>query len=197
VGEGELKGTVLAVSLSERKGTRKRQVDQGRLVEDWGFEGDAHAGKWHRQVSLLSTNSFEKARGWGLQVGYGDFAENLAVSGFEVAKLPVGTRLQVGTEAVLEITQIGKKCHVGCEISKLVGRCVMPLEGVFTRVVRGGLVRTEDEIEFPEMEDKKGMVPDTPHFEELPLLQAVPPDGEVSRRPSRVSMWEEIRVTGF
>ena len=172
-----MKGIVVAVSVSEKKGTRKHQVDQARLIEDWGLEGDAHAGKWHRQVSLLSTSSFDKARSWGLRVGYGDFAENLAVSGFDIAKLPVGTRLLVGDAIILEMTQIGKKCHVGCEISKLVGRCVMPLEGVFARVVRGGLVRTGDEIEFLEMEDKKGMVPDTPRSEELPLFQVVPPGG--------------------
>ena len=112
-----------------------------------------------------------------MSVGYGDFAENLAVSGFDIAKLPVGTRLLVGDAIILEMTQIGKKCHVGCEISKLVGRCVMPLEGVFARVVRGGLVRTGDEIEFSEMEDKKGMVPDTPRSEELPLFQAIPQSG--------------------
>jgi MOSC domain-containing protein YiiM len=141
-----MKGIVVAVSLSEKKGTRKHQVHQADLVEEWGLKGDAHAGKWHRQVSLLSTSSLEKARSWGSNVGFGDFAENLAVSGVDVFKLPLGTRLQVGGEALLEITQIGKKCHVGCEISRLVGRCIMPLEGVFARVVKGGLVKAGDEI---------------------------------------------------
>ena len=138
---------ILAVNISEKKKTPKITVPEGRLIEDFGLEGDAHAGKWHRQISLLGAESIEKARN-GRTDGlcHGVFAENLTTEGIELFTLPIGTRLRVGSEAVLEITQIGKECHEGCAIRQLVGQCVMPREGVFARVVKGGVVRAGDEI---------------------------------------------------
>lgn len=145
---------ILAVNISEKKKTPKITVPEGRLIEDFGLEGDAHAGKWHRQISLLGTESIEKARN-GRTDGlcHGVFAENLTTEGIELFTLPVGTRLRVGGEAVLEITQIGKECHEGCAIRQLVGQCVMPREGVFARVVKGGVVRAGDELAVLPPED--------------------------------------------
>lgn len=141
-----MKGTVLSVNISEKKGTPKKQVNPGVLIEDFGLEGDAHAGKWHRQVSLLAAESIAKAKNGPTDgLCHGVFAENITTSGIELYTLPVGTRLQVG-QAVLEISQIGKECHEGCAISKLVGQCVMPREGVFARVIQGGQVFAGDEI---------------------------------------------------
>ena len=137
---------VVSVNLSEKKGTPKKQIPVGRLIENFGLEGDAHAGKWHRQVSLLGVESIEKAKlGPTNGLCHGVFAENLTTEGIELYTLPVGTRLQVG-EALLEISQIGKECHEGCAISKLVGKCVMPREGVFAVVLRGGNVKPGDAI---------------------------------------------------
>ena len=138
---------ILAVNISEKKKTPKKSIAEGRLIEEYGIEGDAHAGKWHRQVSLLAKESIDKAQGMRTDgLCHGVFAENLTTEGIELYTLPVGTRLQVGSEAVLEITQIGKECHDGCAIKALVGQCIMPREGVFARVLRGGVVRPGDEI---------------------------------------------------
>ena len=138
---------ILAVNISEKKKTPKKSIAEGRLIEEFGIEGDAHAGKWHRQVSLLAKESIDKAQGMRTDgLCHGVFAENLTTEGIELYTLPVGTRLQVGSEAVLEITQIGKECHDGCAIKALVGQCIMPREGVFARVLRGGVVRPGDEI---------------------------------------------------
>lgn len=139
-------GSVLAVCISEKKGVQKHPVDEIRLVEDWGIEGDAHAGKWHRQVSLLSFEKIEAFRARGAEVDFGAFGENLVVEGFDLSKIPVGTRFRIG-EAILELTQIGKECHSHCEIYKVMGDCIMPREGVFTRVLRGGTVKAGDRIE--------------------------------------------------
>lgn len=138
-------GKILAICVSEKKGTQKRPVDAAVLKEDWGIEGDAHAGKWHRQVSLLSFEKIEEFRAKGAQVDFGDFGENLVVEGFDLRQLPVGSRFQIG-EAVLELTQIGKECHSHCAIYHAVGDCIMPREGVFTEVIKGGAIRTGDEI---------------------------------------------------
>ncbi len=132
--------TVVAVCVSERKGERKKPVAQGVLRGGHGLEGDAHAGSWHRQVSLLAQESIEKMREAGLDVGPGDFAENLTTEGIELFTLPVGTRLRVG-ETLLEVTQIGKVCHDRCAIYYQAGDCVMPREGIFVRVLEGGTVR--------------------------------------------------------
>jgi len=142
-----MKGKVLAVCTSEEKGEKKKDVGQAMIIADHGLEGDAHAAPWHRQVSLLSLTSVEKMRGRGIEINYGDFAENLTVEGLDVWLLPVGTRLAVGSDVELEVTQIGKECHLGCAIRQQVGDCVMPREGIFTRVIRGGMVRVGDTIE--------------------------------------------------
>jgi MOSC domain-containing protein YiiM len=136
----------VAVSVSNRKGIKKSNLPEGKLLEDEGLDGDAHAGDWHRQVSLLAMESIDKIREKGLEVSPGDFAENITTSGLEIWELPMGTRLAVGSEALLEVTQIGKECHDRCAIFHQVGDCVMPREGVFTRVVRGGTIRPGDEV---------------------------------------------------
>jgi MOSC domain-containing protein YiiM len=145
------KGRIQAVSVSDRKGVVKHNVDQARLVVEHGLEGDAHAEGGIRQVSLLSISSIDKMVAAGAKVKPGDFAENLTVQGLEVMYLPVGTRLRVGPEVELEITQIGKTCHQGCAIRKLVGDCVMPREGVFARVLKAGLVKPGDVIEVTDV----------------------------------------------
>ena len=138
---------IIAVNISERKKTPKISVPQARLIEDFGVEGDAHAGKWHRQVSLLAQESIDKAQGMRTDgLCHGIFAENLTTEGITLYTLPVGTKLRIGQEALLEITQIGKECHDGCAIRELVGQCIMPKEGVFARVEKGGVVRAGDEI---------------------------------------------------
>lgn len=141
------KGNVLAVNISEKRGEKKHNINEAYLKSDWGIEVDAHSGEWHRQVSLLSLSSVEKMRALGAVIDYGDFAENLTVEGIDVAALPLGTRLQVG-EVQMEVTQIGKECHnKACAIKKQVGTCVMPIEGIFTRVLSSGWVRVGDTVE--------------------------------------------------
>ena len=137
---------VLAVCISARKGEKKRPVDAIQLKTDHGIVGDAHAGSWRRQVSLLANESVDKMRDKGLTLEAGDFAENILTEGVTLRALPVGTRLRVG-EALLEITQIGKECHSDCEIKKKVGVCVMPAEGVFAIVKEEGAVKAGDRIE--------------------------------------------------
>ncbi len=118
------------------------------LKEEFGLIGDAHADSgWHRQISLLAKESIEKMRKMGYDVGPGDFAENLTCEGLELYTLPIGTRLSVGEKVVLEVSQIGKECHAGCAVFKLTGKCIMPKEGIFARVIKGGLVKTGDQIE--------------------------------------------------
>jgi len=140
-------GKIHAVSVSDRKGVVKRNVPSAHLLAEHGLEGDAHAEGGLRQVSLLSLASIDKMAALGAAVSPGDFAENLTVAGLEVMSLPVGTRLRVGKEALLEITQIGKACHQGCAIREQVGDCVMPREGVFARVLKEGVVQVGDAIE--------------------------------------------------
>jgi len=140
-------GRIVAVSVSDRKGVVKHNVPAARLLAEHGLEGDAHAEGGCRQVSLLSLASIHKMVARGAAVAPGDFAENLTVEGLEVMSLPVGTRLKVGAQALLEITQIGKVCHKGCAIREQVGDCVMPREGVFARVLQEGLVKVGDAIE--------------------------------------------------
>jgi MOSC domain-containing protein YiiM len=139
-------GKVLAVCICERVGETKRPVAEGRLVEDHGLEGDAHAGTG-RQVSLLCRESAEKVRAQGLEVGPGDFAENLLVDGLGPEDFSLGTQVSIGEGALLEVMQIGKECHQGCAIREQTGDCVMPREGIFARVLAGGAVRAGDAVE--------------------------------------------------
>ncbi len=136
---------VIAVCISDNKGERKKPVPAVELRENHGIVGDAHAGDWHRQVSLLASESIDKMRKLGLDVDAGDFAENITTSGIELVSLPVGTRLQVG-ETLLEVTQIGKECHTRCAIYYQAGDCVMPKEGIFARVLVGGVIKPGDEV---------------------------------------------------
>lgn len=138
-------GKVIAVCLSEKKGTAKRPVESGRLLPEHGLENDAHAGNWHRQVSLLALEKIEDFKQRGALVTYGDFGENLVVSGIDLVSLPVGARLASG-DILLEITQIGKQCHTRCAIYYSMGECIMPTQGVFAKVLRGGEIRAGDEI---------------------------------------------------
>ena len=139
-------GKIMAVCISEKRGTQKKNIEKVRLIENFGLEGDAHGGNWHRQVSLLS---YEKVRAFeekGISVEDGAFGENLLVEGFDFKTLPIGTRFRCG-EVLLEMTQIGKECHSHCEIYQAVGDCIMPREGVFAIVLHGGTIRKGDLLE--------------------------------------------------
>ena len=140
-----MKGKVLAVNVSLNKGERKTPADSVTLREGHGIEGDAHAGDWHRQVSLLAMESIAKMQAMGLKVGEGDFAENVTTEGVDLVNLPIGSRIELG-ETVLEVTQIGKECHTRCAIFYQAGDCVMPKEGIFAKVLSGGVVRPGDDI---------------------------------------------------
>ena len=146
MGDRAAEGAVVAVCVSETKGVPKQVVGSARLVESHGIDGDAHAGRWHRQVSLLAEESIAKMRAKGLDVGPGAFAENITTRGLELPSLPIGTRLGVGSDVLLEVTQIGKECHARCAIYQQVGECVMPLEGIFAKVLHGGAVTAGDRI---------------------------------------------------
>ncbi|AEM77878.1 MOSC domain-containing protein [Thermoanaerobacter wiegelii] len=139
---------VVSVNISEKKGTIKKPIEMGYFRKNHGLEGDAHAGSWHRQVSLLAQESIDKMKQKGIwDLVAGKFAENITTEGIELYTLPVGTRLKIGEEVILEISQIGKKCHGGCEIRKITGDCIMPTEGIFAKVIKGGYVKAGDEIE--------------------------------------------------
>lgn len=139
-------GVIKGICISEKRGTAKYEIEEAILVKDWGIQGDAHAGHWHRQVSLLSYEKIEEFRKKGADIEPGAFGENLIVSGYDFRNLAVGTRFQCG-EAVLEMTQIGKECHSHCEIYKRMGECIMPREGVFAIVLHGGMIRKGDLLE--------------------------------------------------
>ncbi|WP_035257128.1 MOSC domain-containing protein [Desulfatirhabdium butyrativorans] len=143
----EYQGRVVAVSISDRKGIKKRNVEEVQLRINHGIEGDAHAGDWHRQVSLLGMESIQKIQAKGLDVAPGDFAENITTEGICLWELPIGTRLRMGDAALVEVTQIGKTCHRHCAIFHEVGDCVMPREGIFVHVLEPGIVRPGDTIE--------------------------------------------------
>ena len=138
-------GTVVSVSVSSEKGVRKTPCESVMLRVEHGIEGDAHAGDWHRQVSLLAEESIEKMRERGLDVSYGDFAENITTRGLLLHEIPGGTKMRVG-ECLLEVTQIGKECHDRCAIYYAAGDCVMPREGIFARVLGGGAITKGDKI---------------------------------------------------
>ncbi len=139
-------GKVLAVNISDDKGTKKTNVQKCALLKDFGLKGDAHAGPWHRQVSLLANESIEKMKAMGLKVGYGDFAENITTEGIDLVHLPIGTTIQIGNSVILRVTQIGKECHTRCAIYYQAGDCVMPKEGIFAEVISEGEVKVGDEI---------------------------------------------------
>lgn len=140
-------GRVVSINISKEKGVVKTPLVEGLFIENFGLENDAHSGKWHRQVSLLGMESFEKMKNEGVEgLVPGIFAENITTEGIILYELPIGTKLAIG-ETIHEVTQIGKECHSGCEIAQKVGKCVMPKEGIFTRVLKGGVIQAEDRIE--------------------------------------------------
>ena len=140
------RGRVLAVNISEKKGTRKTNVNSCHVLKDFGLKDDAHGGPWHRQISLLADESIQKMRAMGLNVGYGDFAENITTEGIDLVHLPIRTIIRIGKQVVLRVTQIGKECHERCAIYYQAGDCVMPKEGIFAEVINEGEVKVDDEI---------------------------------------------------
>jgi len=140
-------GKIIAVCTSQKKGMKKKNVGEAILKVGFGLEGDAHGGDWHRMVSLLGVESIKKMTDKGVDVGPGDFAENLTTEGLELYTLPIGTKLKIGETSIGEVTQIGKECHTKCAIFKQLGECVMPKEGIFIRLLEGGVVRSGDSIE--------------------------------------------------
>jgi MOSC domain-containing protein YiiM len=140
-------GKVVAINISRKKGVPKEPIEQGRLIEDYGLENDAHAGKWHRQVSLLAQESIDKMKALCVEgLCTGKFAENITTEGIALHQLTVGSRIRLGGQAVLELSQIGKECHLGCAIFNQVGKCIMPTEGIFARVIKGGVIKPGDVI---------------------------------------------------
>ena len=140
-------GKIVSINISEKKGVRKKPVDEVLLKTEFGIEGDAHASsEWHRQVSLLAQESIEKMIRMGLNVKAGDFAENITTEGIDLVSMPVGTRMSIGDNVEIEVSQIGKECHTRCAIYYQAGDCVMPKEGIFVRVLKGGKVRKGDDI---------------------------------------------------
>lgn len=142
-----MKGRIKAISISEKRGTQKVNVPEAELKVDCGIVGDAHAGKWHRQVSLLAFESIEKMIAMGAEVSPGNFAENITTEGIDLLELSMGGKLKLGAGAIVEITQFGKKCHRGCEIFQQVGDCIMPREGIFAKVIKPGRISVGDVIE--------------------------------------------------
>lgn len=140
-------GKILAISISEKKGQRKHNISKAELRVDHGMVGDAHAGNWHRQISLLGIQSIELMQAKGAPVKPGDFAENITVEGIVLYELPVGTRLRLGKEVVIEVMQIGKECHSGCEIQQQVGSCIMPTQGIFAKVIKSGCIEVGDAVD--------------------------------------------------
>lgn len=140
-------GKVIAISMSEKKGQKKHNIERAELIANFGIKGDAHGGPWHRQISLLSIGSINLMRQKGAEVNPGDFAENITVEGITLYELPVGTHLKIGESTLLEVTQIGKECHSGCEIQKQVGSCIMPTQGIFAKVIIGGIIKNGDIIQ--------------------------------------------------
>ena len=143
-----IKGGIKAISVSQEKGTQKTNVPRAELKADFGIIGDAHSGNWHRQVSLLAFESIEKMIAKGVKVAPGNFAENITTEGIDLCALKIGSKLKLGAEVELEITQFGKKCHSRCEIFEQVGDCIMPREGIFARVVKAGAINVGDPIEI-------------------------------------------------
>lgn len=142
-----MSATIISINVSDKKGMRKKAIDTAVLKDNYGIESDAHASEtWHRQVSLLALESIDKMRAKGLKVGPGDFAENITTQGISLVDLPVGTKMTIGKDAEVEVSQIGKLCHNRCAIYHQAGDCVMPREGIFVKVLKGGTIKTGDEI---------------------------------------------------
>ena len=137
---------IVSIAMSKKKGTRKTTIEEAILLQDHGLEGDAHAGPWHRQVSFLASESIERSQKQGLDVTFGDFAENIATTGIDWKNVPIGTKVKLGDDALVEITQIGKECHNKCAIYYQAGDCIMPKEGIFGRVLQGGKIACGDDI---------------------------------------------------
>ena len=146
---------IVAIAISKKKGTRKTPVEYADLIQDYGLKGDAHAGPWHRQVSFLAGESIQASRDQGLDVSFGDFAENIATSGIDWKGITIGTLIELGEGSFVEITQIGKECHNKCAIYYQAGDCIMPREGVFARVIKGGRIRCNDNINISHPADRK------------------------------------------
>jgi MOSC domain-containing protein YiiM len=143
-----MSGRIVSINISDRKGVRKRPVEEAVIREGYGIESDAHASEeWHRQISLLAIESIKRMQGMGLKVGPGDFAENITTEGIDLLSLPIGSRIRIGEDIELEVSQIGKTCHSRCAIYQQAGDCVMPREGIFVRVIKGGIVKRGDRIE--------------------------------------------------
>ncbi len=140
-------GKVIAVCISEKRGFQKKNISTAKFIENWGIENDAHAGNWHRQVSLLSYEKIEAFKSRGADIIDGAFGENLVISGYDFNTLPIGTKFKCN-DVVLELTQIGKKCHDKCEIFKKMGECIMPKNGVFTKVLHGGIISDGDDFQI-------------------------------------------------
>ena len=138
---------ILSINISQKKGEQKKPVVKAVVREEHGILGDAHAGKWHRQVSLLAVEDIDTMRGKGVEINFGDFAENVTTEGVDLSSLPVGTMLYLG-DVILEVTQIGKECHEGCAIYQIVGDCVMPRKGIFARVISGGEVSCDSDCYY-------------------------------------------------
>ena len=143
-----IKGRIRAISISAKKGTKKTNVSEAEVKIDFGIVGDAHGGNWHRQISLLAIESIDKMVAAGAKVSPGNFAENITTEGIDLPKLPIGTKLNIGSDIELEVTQIGKECHSRCEIFEQVGDCIMPREGIFAKVIKGGTINVGDIIEI-------------------------------------------------
>ncbi len=142
--------TVISINISDKKGIPKDPISRGVFVEGFGLENDSHGGDWHRQVSLLAQESIQKIEAMGIKdLAPGRFAENITTEGIVLHELPIGTRLKIG-DTIQEVTQIGKECHTRCAIYHTVGDCVMPKEGIFTKIIKGGTVMPGDQIEIIE-----------------------------------------------
>ena len=140
------KGVVRGICISKKRGTAKYPVETAKIVPDWGIEEDAHGGKWHRQISLLALEKIEAFREQGADVDFGAFGENLIIEGFDLRNVPVDSEIRIGDTVRLKVTQIGKECHSGCAIFKKMGECIMPKQGVFTKVLHGGVIHPGDEL---------------------------------------------------
>jgi MOSC domain-containing protein YiiM len=144
---GKVIGKIVSINISDKKGVRKKPVKEALIKTDFGIEGDAHSSsKWHRQVSLLALESIKKMQVMGLKVKPGDFAENITTEGIDLLKLPVGIKIAIGDDVEAEVSQIGKKCHTRCEIYNQAGDCIMPKEGIFVKILKGGKIKEGDEI---------------------------------------------------